>query len=1027
MATISEIFTIVFIAIAGISVMFGAFILRIKHGASENRAFSASTIALALWALGLGLALSADSQQASVVWRRIAAVGWGTFFSLLLHFMLALTRQKVLLKKWWLYVLLYLPAVLNLFVFAVPNSINPTPFIMVNTELGWVNAAGNNAWDICYLVYYLSYTAVGLAFVRRWGRVSADRSIKRQSKIILSSFIAALVLGTATDMLANVLLDVMIPQIGPVVILIPITAMYVLMKRYGLLNNKPISSTEEILNPTARKKIYRYSIVALFMGALLNFLTQFVLNGEGELFQTLLFSAVFILISLIIQVVNRLKISNRTKDFINILCISASIPIITLRFIEYSSVTVWAFPFILVIISLVFNKRTVLRIVACVTLLTQVAVWIIAPETRVTIDRLDFVGRIGIFLIGIALAFYVNRVYIVRLKQNADQIRLQSLVSDISTDFVSANQYSIEEKIDELLAKSGTFFEADRAFACFKDSDSGVYQSGQIWVSGQTAEQEGILRSFTADDYSWWLGRIEAKEVVHVPDCGKLPNSAAAERAYMQRVRCRSMLSIPVVNRDSVLGFLTFEDVNEHRTWREEHISLLKIMANTLADAMAKTNAEKEINYMAYYDHLTRLPNRQLFGERLSQAILQAGRTNRCLSVIFLDLDSFKTVNDTLGHEYGDELLCIIAERLSSCVRGSDTVSRFGGDEFLMLINNLVRVSDIVKVAENIMRQFSRPLELNGQEFYITASAGISMYPVDGADADKLIKNADIAMYSAKETGKNQYVMCSHQMKETVNMNVTLTTSLYRALGRSEFVLYYQPQVCLQTRKIIGLEALLRWKSQEYGMISPGKFIPLAEHTGLINPIGEWVLREACAQSVRWKMMGMPAARMAVNLSVIQLRNPRLQNIVKDTLEETGMDPAYLELEITESVATKESDYIIDVLRRLKSLGITLSIDDFGTEYSSLSRLKMLPVDRIKMDIQFVRGIDGSDKDKAITKVIINLAKTLGLKVIAEGVETETQLEFLNQKMCDEVQGFYYYRPMPADQVELALRNDMQF
>ena len=301
------------------------------------------------------------------------------------------------------------------------------------------------------------------------------------------------------------------------------------------------------------------------------------------------------------------------------------------------------------------------------------------------------------------------------------------------------------------------------------------------------------------------------------------------------------------------------------------------------------------------------------------------------------------------------------------------------------------------------------------------------MYPVDGADADKLIKNADIAMYSAKETGKNQYVMCSHQMKETVNMNVTLTTSLHRALGRSEFVLYYQPQVCLQTRKIIGLEALLRWKSQEYGMISPGKFIPLAEHTGLINPIGEWVLREACAQSVRWKMMGMPAARMAVNLSVIQLRNPRLQNIVKDTLEETGMDPAYLELEITESVATKESDYIIDVLRRLKSLGITLSIDDFGTEYSSLSRLKMLPVDRIKMDIQFVRGIDGSDKDKAITKVIINLAKTLGLKVIAEGVETETQLEFLNQKMCDEVQGFYYYRPMPADQVELALRNDMQF
>lgn len=273
--------------------------------------------------------------------------------------------------------------------------------------------------------------------------------------------------------------------------------------------------------------------------------------------------------------------------------------------------------------------------------------------------------------------------------------------------------------------------------------------------------------------------------------------------------------------------------------------------------------------------------------------------------------------------------------------------------------------------------------------------------------------------------GKNQVAMCSREMKETVNANAALSTRLYRALERGEFVLYYQPQVCLQTKKIIGLEALLRWKSPEYGMITPGKFIPLAEQTGLINPIGEWVLRQACAQNMSWKRMGLPSVRVAVNLSVIQLRNPKLHDIVKEVLEETGLHPADLELEITESAATKESDYIIDLLVRLKSLGIMLSIDDFGTEYSSLSRLKMLPVDRIKMDMQFVHGIDGSDKDKAITKIIINLAKNLGLKVIAEGVETETQLDFLNQKLCDEVQGFYYFRPMPPEQVENVLRNEL--
>lgn len=1025
MASLSEIFSIVFIVSAGICVMFGAYVLRLMRSAHANRAFFATTLVLAIWAVGLGFALTATSEQVSVLWRRIAAVGWGTFFSLLLNFVLALTGRTPLLKKWWTYVLLYFPAAISLLVFAAPTSLNPAPFVMVSTPMGWVNVAEYNTWDILYMVYYLSYTAVSLFLLWRWGIKSADKKVKSQSRIVLVSFIAALVLGTMTDMFANSLLSFRIPQIAPVVMMIPVTAIYLTMYRYGLLSHKPLSSTEEILNPTARKRIYRYLTIALFVGALLNFLTQYVLNGEGVLLTTLLMSAVFVLIGVVIQVVNRLKISNRAKDFINVLCLSISIPVVTLRFIEYGSVTIWAFPFIFVIVALVFNKRTVLGIIAFVSILTQIIVWIVAPEVSVPIDRLDFISRIGIFLIGIGLAFYVNQVYISRLKQNADQVTLQMLVSDISTDFVTANQYNIEEKTDDLLAKAGAFFGADRAFACFKNAEGTMYHCGQIWVNGQVAEPEGTAHSFAAEDYAWWLSQIALKEVVHVTDSNKLPDGAAAEKAYMHRAHCRSMLSIPVVNQNSVLGFLNFEDVKSPRTWREEHISLLKILANTLADAMTKANAEKEILYMAYYDHLTGLPNRQLFKDRLSQAILQAGRNGRCISVMFLDLDSFKAVNDTLGHERGDELLCIISERLTSCVRGSDTVSRFGGDEFLLLINNLVRVSDIVKVAENIMKQFNRPFELKGQEFYITASAGIAMYPADGADADILIKNADIAMYSAKETGKNQYVMCSHQMKETVNLNVSLTTHLYRALSRNEFVVYYQPQVCLHTQKIIGLEALLRWKSAEYGMVTPGRFIPLAEQTGLINPIGEWALREACAQNAKWQVMGLPAVRMAVNLSVIQLRNPKLRNIVSDVLEETGMDPSYLELEITESAATKEADYIIDVLKRLKALGITLSIDDFGTEYSSLSRLKMLPVDRIKMDIQFVHGIDGNDKDKAITKVIINLAKTLGLKVIAEGVETESQLQFLSQKMCDEVQGFYYYRPMPADQVELALRKDM--
>ncbi len=1024
MGPLPEIFFTVFITVAGISAMAGVYIMRIKHSAPENRAFFASTISLAIWALGLGFAFLAPSEQVSIIWRRVAAVGWGTFFSLLLQFTIAFTGKKSLLKKWWIYGLLYLPAAVNIFIFVIPNALNPNPFIMVQTDYGWINVAENNAWDILYVATYISFTAICLALVWQWGLKSAKQSVKRQSRAVLISFFAALALGTATDMAANALLTEKIPQVAPVFILIPIATLYFLMRRYGIFNLQSIKSNEEILSDATRKKLYKYVTVSLIAGSVLNFVTQYVMNREGNLGLTLALSLGLLAAGAAINIVYRLKLGNRQKDLINILGLSLSIPVITMCFLQYGSITVWAFPFLLIIVSLVFNKRVVLFTIAFLIFMTQILVWILSPQKPVMIDDIAFATRLGIFGIGIGLAFFVNRIYTFRLKQNAEQIELQKLVSEISTDFVTANQNNIDEKIVRLLTSAGSFFETDRAYACFFEKNGAGLSCEHVWRTEDKGWSDSIRRSLPACDMPSWTSRILQRDVVQLTGAEELSEHDGNGCIYLMNEPCQSFLSIPVANGFKVLGFLSFVNISFAREWREEHIALLKVLANTLTDAITKVEAEQEINYLAYYDPLTALPNRLMFRDRLTQALLQAGRTGRYLGVVFIDLDSFKSVNDTLGHERGDELLKTIAERLKSSVRQSDTVSRFGADEFLMLINNLVRENDITKVVENVMAQFKHPFGLQGQEFYITASIGIAMYPVDGVDADKLIRNADIAMYSAKEMGKNQYAMCSREMKETVKSNMALTTSLYRALAREEFTIYYQPQVCLQTKRINGLEALLRWRSPEHGMIAPGRFIPLAEQTGIINAIGEWALKEACAQNVRWQAMGLPPVRIAVNLSIIQLRNPKLQDIIQDVLEETGLDPAFLELEITESVATKEPEYIIDLLERLKSLGVKLSIDDFGTEYSSLSRLKMLPVDHIKMDIQFVHGIDGSSKDQAITNVIINLAKNLGLKVIAEGVETESQLSFLHQKMCDEVQGYYYYRPMPADQIEFVLKND---
>lgn len=464
-----------------------------------------------------------------------------------------------------------------------------------------------------------------------------------------------------------------------------------------------------------------------------------------------------------------------------------------------------------------------------------------------------------------------------------------------------------------------------------------------------------------------------------------------------------------------MLGFIGFDDVMKTRQWTDDNREMLKVLANTLSDALVKVSAEKEIHRLAFYDDLTGMPNTRLLMTRLKKEILLAQETHKLIGILFIDIDSFKDINDTMGHDGGDELLKQVAVRLSNNIQDHDIVSRFGGDEYLVILKNINRPQDIISIADRIMKSYEYPLII---KFFVTVSAGIALYPIDGEEPDILIKNADLAMYASKNQGKNQYTLCSPELKQEIMKKTRLTHSLYRAQQRDEFLLYYQPQISVSTKKIIGVEALLRWNHPQMGMIMPNLFIPLAEQTGLINPIGEWVLRTACSQCVERHKLGIPLIRMAVNLSLMQILNPKLVGSVQEILRETGLDSQYLELEITESIACKNTEHVISVLNELKGLGTTISIDDFGVEYSSLNRLKRMPVDRIKIDMQFVHSINQSKKDDAIVKIIVQLGKSMGLNVIAEGVETESQLDFLTNQLCDEVQGFYFYKPMPADDMK---------
>lgn len=435
---------------------------------------------------------------------------------------------------------------------------------------------------------------------------------------------------------------------------------------------------------------------------------------------------------------------------------------------------------------------------------------------------------------------------------------------------------------------------------------------------------------------------------------------------------------------------------------------------------------EEMIRYQAFHDPATGLPNRMLFMDRLSLAIAHAKRYNHALAVLYLDLDRFKLINDTLGHGLGDQLLKGVAERLTACVREEDTVARLGGDEFTLLLPDIDIGENAAVVAQKILEAIRQPFEIDGYELFITTSIGIVLHPNDGADTETLLKNADTAMYRAKEIGKNNYQLYNPSMNAKAFERLSLENNLRRALSRDEFVVYYQPKINIDKKLIIGVEALVRWQHPRLGLIPPDQFIPVAEDTGLIVPIGEWIMRAACAQNKEWQEAGLPTIRVAVNISARQFQLQNLVDTVSRVLKETGLEPCWLELEITENLAMQNAEYTVGVLEALKNMGITLTIDDFGSSLS-LGYLRRFPVSKLKIDRSFVSEIGSSRNHEAIAATVLFLGQSLNLGVIAEGVETEKQLDFLKQHNCSEMQGFLFGRPVPAREFKELLQKEFEF
>jgi len=609
----------------------------------------------------------------------------------------------------------------------------------------------------------------------------------------------------------------------------------------------------------------------------------------------------------------------------------------------------------------------------------------------------QYTGRI----VASSLVFIINSIYIAYYFLQDGSIRLIELIGFpimVSLAWFFGKQYDKAKwylvKLKESNADLNSLYNNSASFLWSSDinKQKNTVSKGMEQLYGYTAEE-------FEEKYDLWI------TTVHEDDREKV-NHYYQELLSGKSARCEWRL-IHKNGEERWLAALGNPLFN--------HEGQLVKLNGVARDITYRKQMEEKLHTMAFYDHLTGLPNRNLLHEQITQSLSQSKQTQRKIAIMLLDLDRFKIINDTLGHTFGDLLLKEVSNRMSRFITDHSIVSRYGGDEFIIFQEN-ASYYEASSLAEDIIREFSDPIFVNGKPFFISTSIGISLYPLNGDSSDILIKNADAAMYAAKENGGNGYQFYNSTLDEKNKKIMRIESGLREALENREFTLVYQPQVHLDSGHIVGAEALLRWESPEYGFISPADFIPVAEKTGLIVQIGEWVLETACKQNKKWQQEGFPPIPIAVNVSGYQLQQSHFLSLVKRLLEDLDLDPAYLEIEITESVV-QNKEQAIQQLHELKALGVKISVDDFGTGYSSLSYLQHLPIDKLKIDKSFVDDITQNSSGRAIVQTIINMGNNLSFNVTAEGIENEQQVAFLKENHCYFGQGYYFHRPLSVEEM----------
>ncbi len=989
--------------------LIGYYALNINKRAKANQLFFVIMMLLSLWAWSYKNMTAAISPEKALYHWRISTLAWGSFFSILYHFIDVLYKPERK-RTWKFYFVVYFPALINILIYSFGGDNTNLINSITKTAYGWDTIKLMPTVSYYFLCYYVLIIGAGSYTLFKWCKSTSESYLKWKLIIIGSTLLSTFAL--------NLLLNIPsinksgFPDITVTIMLIPFVLIFNSIKNRFILSEDIKIEDDHLLDQKLIKKIIKLNGYGYLISSfLLYVINYFQLNMS--LFKSFLFSGSLYFLG-IINFVFEDRINNKKDQYIWI-TFSASLlaAILRLAYDDLGDATAWTVLFYLLLITTIFDEKIYRYIIYAVILSIQIYSFYLRPSYTMNVNFIDQLGNIVVIIICIILAQFINNVLKQKLVENRNYLKKQKFITNASKALLSINSYTKNEIIDQILNDSLRAFDSQEVILIQLDK---VNKKVNIIKHFSSKEQTLIITdNMRHEFYLAITTTLENKYSYYLDNINKLSKNYAESKESFRQNGIKSFAGSSILIEDELTGaVIQFYDKPLADNSDEHYISIL---ANIISDTKNKLAYEEQLYKNANYDFITGLPNRHNFSQVVELKISDPGTPS--FALIFIDLDNFKDINDAFGHNIGDEVLSKISKMLTNLTAKDGIVARFGGDEFLIMNEGLLDEYDALNFIKTLQENLKKPLEINNYDFRISASIGIAFYPNDGESVNALIKNADLAMYEAKQQGKNRYSFCSNQTKQQALENIQYTNKLFSALNNDEFLIYLQPQMSAKDGSIVGAEVLLRWNSNEFGFVPPYKFIPILEQTGLIIQVGRWVIKETIELLQKLKEDGRDLIRISVNLSSVQFQDENLIYYIVEHLQRCGISPSNLELEITESAAISDPEVSLRILHGIKAIGCQIAIDDFGVEFSSLNRLQKMPIDRLKIDKSFVDGIGKEKADnrkKTIVDIIVKLAQSLKLSSIAEGVETEEQLAFLRELGCEEIQGYLYSKPLTIEQ-----------